>query len=154
MTINMAPEKVVRAWNDAYTRHDLDTALAFMSDDFVRCGEATNWAPMSKQVWGAIMREFFVAFPDWTWELTRLVASGDTVVCQFVERGTFTAPYNIMPGLTLPPNGKGFVDHDCDWFRVNEAGLITELRVYASHNVEATYGFSSAIRAFMAAKHS
>jgi predicted ester cyclase len=153
MAINMSPEEVVRAWNQAYTNHDVEAALSYMSEDFARYGESTNWAPINKQFWGVIMRDFFAAFPDWTWELRKLVASGDTVVCQFVERGTFTAPYNIMPGLTLPPNGTGFVDYDCDWFRVNEAGLITEVRAYVTQNLEAAYGFSSAIRAFMASQH-
>jgi hypothetical protein len=50
-------------------------------------------------------------------------------------------------------NRKWVIDYDCDWFRVNEAGLITEVRAYVTQNLEAAYGFSSAIRAFMASQH-
>ncbi|BCO56961.1 hypothetical protein MINTM005_22050 [Mycobacterium intracellulare] len=149
MREKMAPEEVVRAWSDAYVRKDLDAALALMSEDFIRLGDSTHWTPISKYDWKEIMVNFFTAFPDWRWEMTSLIASGERVVCEFTEKGTFTNPYPIMPGLILPPTGETFTDHDCDWFEVRD-GLITEIRAYVTNDIDRKFRFVSKIEEFLA----
>lgn len=95
------------------------------------------------------MENFFTAFPDWRWDMTSLIASGDRVVCEFTEKGTFTEPYPIMPGLVLPPTGESFIDYDCDCFEVKH-GLITEIRGYVTNEINRKYGFISKIEEFLA----
>jgi ketosteroid isomerase-like protein len=145
----MTPEEVVRAWNDAYVKKDIDTTLSFMSEDFTRLGDSTHWTPIGKQDWGQIMRDFFTGFPDWSWEMTSLTATGDRVVCEFTEAGTFTDPYPVMPGLVLDPTGESYTDYDCDVFIVKD-GLITEIRAYVTNEIHRKYDFLPKIEAFLA----
>jgi hypothetical protein len=157
MATKKTPEEVVRAWHEVYSQRKLDAALEFMSEDFRRIGDCTRMVPIDKQQWAADQRGFFVAFPNWHWDLTKLMASGDTVVCEFNEHGTFTEPYTDfnrivgnflgrpMSGLTLAPTGESYSDYNCDWFRVNEEGLITEIRAYITNNLERTFRFESRI---------
>ena len=35
---------------------------------------------------GVKMENFFAAFPDWRWDMTTLIASGDRVVCEFTKK--------------------------------------------------------------------
>jgi len=149
MSENMTPEDVVRAWSDAYVSKDLDATSALMSEHFIRLGDSTHWTPVNKQDWGQIMENWFKAFPDWRWDMTSLTASGDLVVCEFTERGTFTDPYPVIPGLVLPPTGESFTDHDCDCFEV-KGGLITEIRAYVTNELDRKYGFVAKIEEFLA----
>jgi ketosteroid isomerase-like protein len=148
MTAESSPEQVVRAWNEAYSKRDVEGALAYMSEDFQRFGDSSGWAPMTKQDAGEMWKKFFGAFPDWSWEMTSLIASGDTVVCEFTETGTWTEPYAILPGLTLSPTNTSFLDHDGDWFTVKD-GLITEIRAYVTNNVERVYGLRATIEKYL-----
>jgi ketosteroid isomerase-like protein len=146
---NMTPEEVVRAWNDAYVSKDLEATLALMSEDFIRLGDSTHWTPINKQDWGQIMANFFTAFPDWHWDLTSLTTSGDRVVCEFSEKGTFTEPYPVMPGLLIPPTAESYTDYDCDVFEVKD-GLITEIRAYVTNEIHRTFNFVTKIEEFFA----
>jgi hypothetical protein len=149
MQNGMTPEEVVRTWSDAYVNKDLDATLAFMSEDFVRIGDSSHWTPIKKQEWKEIMVNFFTAFPDWRWDMTSLIASGGRVVCEFTEKGTFTEPYPVLPGLVLPPTRESFTDYDCDCFEVKD-GLITEIRAYVTNELDRKYGFVSKIEEFLA----
>jgi ketosteroid isomerase-like protein len=149
MTQIMTPEEVVRAWSDAYVSKDLDATAALMSEDFVRLGDSTHWTPIGKNDWREIMVKFFAAFPDWRWDMTSLIASGDRVVCEFTEQGTFTEPYSILPGLVLQPTGESFTDHDCDCFEVKD-GLITEIRAYVTNEIDRKFSFVAKIEEFFA----
>ncbi len=148
MTISN-PQDVVLAWNEAYTAHDVDKTLTYMSEDFARLGDTTNWQPVGKEEWGAQMRAFFKGWPDWTWDLTSITSSGNLVVCEFLEYGTWTDPVEFVPGLVFPPDGKRFEDHDADFFTVNDDGLITEIRAYITNNNERVHGLGAKIAALM-----
>lgn len=148
MSTHSTPEEVVRAWSAAYVSKDLDATLAFMSDDFIRIGDSTHWTPINKQDWREIMVNFWKAFPDWRWDMTTLTATGDRVVCEFTETGTFTDPYPVLPGLVLPPTGESFTDYDCDCFEVKD-GLITQIRAYVTNELDRKYGFVAKIEEFL-----
>jgi hypothetical protein len=81
--------------------------------------------------------------------MTSLIASGDRVVCEFTEQGTFTEPYSILPGLVLQPTGESFTDHDCDCFEVKD-GLITEIRAYVTNEIDRKFSFVAKIEEFFA----
>lgn len=146
--MTMTSEQVVRAWNACYSEKDIDGALQFMSEDFGRKGDYTNWAPIDRNVWAYQQKGFFHGFPNWTWTMNSLLASGDTVACEFTERGTFTVPFVITHELTLPPTGESFVDQDGIWFQVKD-GLICEIRAYITNNLERTFKFSERLAALM-----
>ena len=144
-------ERVVRAWNDAYSRKDVDLTLTFMADDLERKGEwSAGWTTIGKGTWGSAMRSFFSAFPDWSWELTTLVAADDLVACEFFEHGTFTQPYDLLPGLTIQPTGASYEDRDAVFLRINDEGLIAEIHAYVTRDLQRKFGLELAIANFLA----
>jgi hypothetical protein len=157
MSRKMTPEEVVRAWNDCYSKRDVDGALKYMSPQFHRFGDCTRWTPIGKEPWAADQKGFFRAFPDWTWEMSSLMTSGNMVVCEFLEHGTFTKPYDditrivgnylgrAMPGLVIQPTGESYSDYNADFIRVDADGLIVELRAYITNNLERTFHFEAQI---------
>ncbi|UFS59932.1 nuclear transport factor 2 family protein [Subtercola endophyticus] len=147
MTQKLSPEEVVLAWNAAYVAHDIDTTLTYMSEDFVRLGDSTQWQPTDKETWGRTMKAFLAAWPDWSWDLTTITSSGNLVVCEFLEHGTWTKPMELAPGVVFEPTGEYFEDHDADFFVIGDDGLIKEIRAYITNNVERVYGLSARIAA-------
>jgi hypothetical protein len=150
MAANMTPEEVVRAWNDVYSKQDIDGALKFLSEDFFKLCDHAMWEPMNRELWALEQRPFFPAFPDWQWEMLSLMVSGDTVVCEFVERATFTGTFEVAPGCVFPPTNETYSDHGAIFFRVNEDGLIAEMRTYYTNNLERTFHFLEKIMAYFA----
>jgi hypothetical protein len=69
----------------------------------VKYGDWSRWQPVGVERWAVGQKRFFAAFPDRTSEIEHLTASGGTVVVEFLEGATFTAPYRPLPGLTLEP---------------------------------------------------
>jgi hypothetical protein len=55
-----------------------------------------------------------------------------------------------LPGFTRPSTGAAFQDRGADWFRVNDDGLIFELRANVANNLDRTYHFEGQISAFIA----
>ena len=121
----MTPEAVVLAFLDAFNKNDLDGGMACLADDFVRLGESTKWVPMSKEIYRDMWARFADAFPDFKWETSCMVTSGDTVAIEVVETGTFTDPW-AWQGKTLWPTGKAYRSRISLFFRVNKDGLIQD----------------------------
>jgi ketosteroid isomerase-like protein len=121
----MTPEAVVLAFLDAFNKNDLDGGMACLADDFVRLGESTKWEPMSKEIYRDMWARFTFAFPDFKWETSCMVTSGDTVAIEVIETGTFTDPW-AWQGETLRPTGKAYRSRISLFFRVNKDGLIQD----------------------------
>jgi ketosteroid isomerase-like protein len=119
-------EDVVRTFLDAYNKNDLDGVMACLADDFVRRGESTKWAPMSKKSYKDMWARFAVAFPDFKWNPNCMVVSGDTVAIEVTETATFTEPWTWQ-GKTLRPTGEGYRARIGVFFRVNKDGLIQDI---------------------------
>lgn len=145
MPSNAVSEAVVREWVEAFGRRDVGAALKLMSDGCLRTGDWGDWTTIENTAWTAGQECFFVGFPDWTWELTNLIVAGEWVVCELVEHGTWTLPFEILPGheLTPPSTGTSYVDHDCVILRVNDEGLIVEIRSYLTKNLENAFHFEA-----------
>lgn len=150
MAGNRTPEQTVRAWNERYSKQDPAGAAEFMAEDVVRLSDSNRWAPIYKQGWIAMQAGFFPAFPDWTWEITSLIAVDSLVVCEFHEHGTFTRPYARAAGLELSPTGESYDDRSSIYFQVNEDSLISEIRAYYTNNLQRTYSFGARIAAWHA----
>jgi ketosteroid isomerase-like protein len=146
-----SPEEVVLAWNDAYSKMDVDTAETFFSKDFLRYGDWSQWQPVGPERWGVGQKRFFAAFPDWTWDIEHITASGDTVVVEFLEQGTFTEPYEVLPDLTIEPTGTAYADHDCIVFRVDNEEIV-EIRAFMTNDLDRKYHLESKIADFIASR--
>jgi hypothetical protein len=144
-------EQVVRAWNECYAAQDIDGAQKFLAPGFTREGEWPEWTIVDGQTWADTQRNFMAAWPDWSWELINLVADEEWVVCEFIERGTWTEPFEILPGHVLEPTGTAYEDRDCVLFRVNADGQIEHVRAYVTKNLEKAYGLYDKVITLMEA---
>src|SRR5258708_8322817 len=127
-----SPEEVVRAWNDAFSRQDIDECMSYMSDDYVVHGGMSWESPMERESWGALLKGFNAAFRGWTWEVSSFVVSGNTVIVEARESGVWTRPWEIF-GFSLEPSGEAYDDQDAVFFEVRD-GLICQTRVYITNN--------------------
>jgi hypothetical protein len=141
MASKMTPEEVVKAWNEVYSQPDPVGATKFMTADFKRYGDTTNYEPIGIDRWLKGQGPFFLAFPDWHWEMRSIQSKDNTVICEFEEHGTFINPWNTPLDFVVEPNGKSYQDRSAIWFVVNDDGLISELRAYYTDNMERVYGF-------------
>jgi ketosteroid isomerase-like protein len=132
-----SPEEVVRAWNDAFSRQDIDECMSYMSDDYVRYGDMCWESPMDRESWGTLLKSFNGAFPGWSWEITSFVVSGNTVIVEACESGVWTRPWEFF-GISLEPSGEAYDDHDSVHFEVRD-GLICQTRVYITNNCARIY---------------
>ena len=83
--------EVVRLFNEAFNRHDVDAVMAGMTDDCVF--ENTNPAPDGKRYHGqtevrAFWEAFFQSCPDALFEAEEMFAAGDRCVVRWVYRKT------------------------------------------------------------------
>jgi len=83
-----ANRDLVRAFVGAWNDRDFDRFDALMAEDAVlRIGGGV--VPCSPSGTRAIAEEWTGAFPDWRFDLCRLVAEGDVVVAHMPYSGTF-----------------------------------------------------------------
>jgi ketosteroid isomerase-like protein len=82
------------------------------------------------------IREFlsgsFVAFPDWTLDITKVFVSGDETVVVNSVRGTHTGPLTGQDGKPIAPTNKKFVQDQMTRIVVNEKGQVRSLRAYGN----------------------
>lgn len=97
--------QVVQKNFDALNSHDLGRWASFLSDDY--CGEApgTNGS-LDRQTNRDYIQNFFTAFPDLHFELSRTIADGDRVSVNWEATGTNTGQLRSPDGKTIQPTHK------------------------------------------------
>ena len=83
----------IAAWNDrdfaAFDKIMSESAVLNVGDQAIRCDPAGT---------RAIAQTWTTAFPDWRFDLQRLIGEGDLVVAHMPYSGTFTNPiYGVEP---------------------------------------------------------
>jgi hypothetical protein len=140
-------QDAVLAWNERYSRRDVQGATEFMSEDFVRLGDGTLWTPVDLKGWVGIQTPFFDAFPDWSWEIQTLLAADQHVAIEFYESGTFTMPYHMHSNVTFEPTGESYTERSTVHFEVNSEGKVSEIRAYYTNNIRRVYDFGAKLAA-------
>ena len=74
--------------------------------DILPAGSPTRISPCCR-----IFAPFLVAFPDFHWELSNLIAGGDWVAIEVIETATFKAADEYRPGIVIEPTGKSYACH-------------------------------------------
>jgi ketosteroid isomerase-like protein len=84
----------------------------------------------------AAIREFlsgsFVAFPDWTIDVTKVFVSGDETVVVNSVRGTHTGPLTGQDGKSIAPTNRKFVQDQMTRVVLNGHGKVESLRAYGN----------------------
>lgn len=115
-----APALTVKAFADAYSHQDPDTAIALTTPDFVRYS-ATTPKPMNRADYYNMFKSFDAAFPDERWEVKSLVACGQQVTLQVIERGTFLYPWVMADGYVAQPTGRSYTNVSVIQFQIDPA---------------------------------
>jgi hypothetical protein len=132
-------EAVVLRLAAAMNAQDLDALLACMSEDYVRYGEETGWQPMSKAAYKAFGENFFVPFPDVSWEILALVSQGNQVVLHIIERGTFARPWELN-GRVIEPTNTAYATHAAVFFTVDADNLVQSYTYIHDNDFVARFG--------------
>ena len=118
--------RVVQRMNDAFNRHDFDTAVA------CHAPEVDNHSQrVPRAVIAAIYRDILTRFPDVSIDVQDCLAQGNSVVVRWIYRGTHrgvgTLPVDGGQLVGVPPTGRSFAVQHLHWWTL-EDGLIVAHR--------------------------
>jgi len=117
-------KKIVESFVDAWNGRDFDRFDALMADDATLAvgGMSFSCSPAGTR---AIAVEWTGAFPDWRFDLHRVVAEGDLVVAHMPYAGTFTGP---IAGVA--PTGRAATVDEMVIFRIAGGKVAEAWEVY------------------------
>jgi ketosteroid isomerase-like protein len=78
------------------------------------------------------LTESFVAFPDWTMEVSKVFLQGNDVIVVDSVSGTHTGPLNAVDGTAVAPTNKKFVQEQMTRLVLNQSGKVQSLRSYGN----------------------
>jgi len=118
------PTQTVRAFLDAFARHDVDAAMAVVDPRV-----SVTVHPLAVHGQGAdalrtVLADLVRGFPDLMIRVGRVITTGDVVTALFKAEGTQAADY---AGAI---NTEKHLDIDQAWRFVTAGGLITEVAAY------------------------
>jgi ketosteroid isomerase-like protein len=118
------PTQTVRAFLDAFGRHDVDAAMAVVNP-----GVSVTVHPLAGHGQGAdalrgVLADLVRGFPDLMISVGRVITTGDVVTVLFKAEGTQAA------GYAGAINTEKHLDIDQAWRFVTAGGLITEVAAY------------------------
>jgi steroid delta-isomerase-like uncharacterized protein len=112
---------VARGWAQAaFVRHDLDAAMAFLTDDWVG-----HWAGMpdahGHEGFKRLAGEYLTGFPDMEITVEDALEIGDRVVRRISFTGTHRGPF-----LGVPPTGRRVVGRATVILRIRDGKIAEE----------------------------
>lgn len=114
---------IVLACEQAFIKKDAEGSCNYFAPTFVAYGARGDKPISNVDTLIKNAKELFHAFPDWTGENLKAVASGDSVIVTATWGGTFK---NDLPGLKA--NGKKVKFDDAEIFVLNKEGKIISQR--------------------------
>lgn len=123
----MSAEQTVRDYFDALARKDAAGAAAMWREGCIDRlhGIAELRAPEGVRDY---FTELFDAFPDWSFEVVEIAASGELVAVRWRTQATFSGPGRFQG---IAPNGASVELEGCDMLRVLD-GEIVENNAYTN----------------------
>jgi steroid delta-isomerase-like uncharacterized protein len=118
------PAQTVRAFLDAFARHDIDAAIALVHPRVAVTVHPFGLHDSGADVLRTVMADLVQAFPDLMISVSRVITTGGVVTALFKAEGTQAADY---AGAI---NQEKHLDIDQAWRFVAEDGLITEVTAY------------------------
>jgi steroid delta-isomerase-like uncharacterized protein len=119
-------EENIAAWN----AHDVEGALAQLSDDIMWYDVSGPQPMQGKDAVRAYIQNWFSAWPDLKIKVTNRVVTEDQLAAELEFTGTNTVPLQLAPGApAIPPTGKK-VQVRGTYFVKFENGKAVEVRNY------------------------
>jgi steroid delta-isomerase-like uncharacterized protein len=129
----MTLEDTINQYWRAYSRHDLEAVLAYMSEDvviqFPTSAQPTQGKHHIRSVWSML---FSTVIPDVRQEVLTTVVQDHTVACEFIETGTLVIPPGLPESspVSLTPGGRPYTMDMASFFHFDNTGLIDSIRSY------------------------
>lgn len=124
MTVPGANKDLVRAFIAAWNDRDFHRFEGLMAETAVLHVGGTT-VPCDPAGTRAIAEQWTTAFPDWQFDLLRLVADGELVAAHMPYRGTFTKPI-----LGVAPTGRFALVDEMVIFRIADGKIAEAWEVY------------------------
>ncbi len=102
-------KELVRRWFEALTKHDVDSMVSMVADDFIN-NSSTN---QGKDGVRAEVEYWLAAFPDASVSIEELIAEGNRVVARLSVTGTHGGAF-----LGVEPTGKRISVQEIDIARI------------------------------------
>lgn len=118
-------DKMLKAFN----AHDASALTEFYADDAVLFDVKGEELARGKAAIEKYYTAYFRAFPDLKMDFVQIIAAGDQVCYEFINRGTFTGPF-AGPQGDIQPTGLKSVIKGAFLAKLTSAGLIKEDRSY------------------------
>ncbi len=118
------PEQTVRAFLDAFGRHDVEAALAVAGPQVSVTVHPLGIGGTGAGTLRTVLADLVRAFPDLLISISRIVTTGDVVTALIKAEGTQSAEY---AGAI---NQEKHLDIDQAWRFVISDGLITDVTAY------------------------
>jgi steroid delta-isomerase-like uncharacterized protein len=122
--LTATPTRTVQEFLDAFTRHDVDAAIALVDPRVAVTVHPFGLHDRGADVLRTVLADLVRAFPDLMVSVTRVIATGDVVTALFNAEGTQAA------GYAGAINQEKHLDIDQAWRFVVAGGLIREVAAY------------------------
>ena len=120
---------IVRATIEAFNDRDLERGAALIAPDAEFVDVPSGRISRGPDGYKQDMQGWLTAFPDGRIEITNLVSAGDTVVVEYVGRGTNTGPL-MTPAGEIPPTGKAGQMALCDISQLKDGKIVAGRSYY------------------------
>lgn len=122
-------EDTMNQYWQAYSRHDLEAVLAYMSEEviiqFPTSAQPSRGKDHIRPVWSML---FSTVIPDVRQEVVTTVIQGDTAACEFIETGTLHLPEGVAESVSA--GGRPYTMDMASFFHFDNTGLIDRIRSY------------------------
>lgn len=117
--LSTSKDVVRRHFREAINSHDATIYDDIMADDFtLTVGLRSDLLAGGHAGSQAGLTAFWAAFPDMRVEVLDLIAEGDHVVANYIERATFTGHY-----ARIPPTGRSYEKHGFGLYTIVDGRL-------------------------------
>lgn len=121
------PVEIVKAFFEAFNRHDAETMASFYAEDvFVDSPDFPAPKRTPKEV-AENYQNYFESTPDIKDELKNIIVSGDKVIVEFVSSGTIQ---NLAPDDPPIMKGKKFSLKICSVLEIKNGKIVRDITYY------------------------
>jgi predicted ester cyclase len=120
--------RIATEYLEAWNSRDYDRLRTYHGDSFSSLLPGVS-GPVGEVGHRASMEATWAAFPDLTFEITRIIAQGDYVVVNWIGTGTHTGPMATPTGGAIPPTGRKGIIPGSDTLEIRD-GKVVGTEVY------------------------
>jgi steroid delta-isomerase-like uncharacterized protein len=130
--MNPLTEQEARQMIAVVNTRNVDKVIEQYADDATFQVPSLSAPLKGKPAIRSFLTESFVAFPDWTLDVSKVIISGDNVVTVGSVSGTHNGPLTGADGKAIAPTHKKFVQEQLTRLVFNQHGKVESFRAYGN----------------------